>query len=89
MGDEIQLMQDGVWEWIQQAARRGKSRLHTASPKVLLSPPCASALGSDTFMTVLIAATEIVNNLNVNRPKFDVRSVGSGVGAIDLTPNIP
>ena len=43
-GDEIQLMQGGVREWVQQAARQGKSRAaRSASPTVLLSLLCASA----------------------------------------------
>jgi len=45
MGDEIPLMQEGVREWVQQTARRGKSGLRTASPTVLLSLLCASAFG--------------------------------------------
>jgi WD40 repeat protein len=45
MGDEIQLMQDGVREWVQQTARRSKSGLRAASPRVLLSLLCASAFG--------------------------------------------
>ena len=45
MSDEIQLMQDGVRDWVQQTARRGKSGLRTASPAVLLSLLCASAFG--------------------------------------------
>ncbi len=45
MGDEIQLMQDGVREWVRQTARRGKSGLRTASLTVLLSLLCASAFG--------------------------------------------
>ena len=45
MGDELQLMQDGVRDWVQQAARRGRSGLRTASPTVLLSLLCASAFG--------------------------------------------
>jgi WD40 repeat protein len=42
-GDEIQLMQGGVREWVQRTARRGKVELRTASPAVLLSLLCASA----------------------------------------------
>ena len=45
MGDEIQLMQDGVREWVEQTARRGTSGLRAASPTVLLSLLCASAFG--------------------------------------------
>jgi hypothetical protein len=45
MGDELQLMQDGVRDWVLQAARRGRSGLRTASPTVLLSLLCASAFG--------------------------------------------
>jgi hypothetical protein len=45
MGDEIRLMQDGVREWVQQTARRGRSGLRAASPTVLLSLLCASAFG--------------------------------------------
>jgi len=44
-GDEIQLMQGGVREWVQHTARRGKTGLRTASPAVLLSLLCASAFG--------------------------------------------
>src|SRR5690348_4795933 len=42
-GNEIQLMQDGVRDWVQQTAQRGKDGLRTASPAVLLSALCASA----------------------------------------------
>jgi hypothetical protein len=42
-GIEIQRMQDGVRDWVEQAARRGKSGLRSASPVVLLSLLCASA----------------------------------------------
>lgn len=45
MGDEFQLMQAGVQEWVRQAARGGKSGLRAASPSVLLSLLCASAFG--------------------------------------------
>jgi hypothetical protein len=41
--DAVQLMQGGVRAWVQQAARRGKAGLRTASPAVLLSLLCASA----------------------------------------------
>jgi WD40 repeat protein len=43
MGDEVQLMQGGVREWVQQTGRRSKAGLRTASPAVLLSLLCASA----------------------------------------------
>ena len=41
--DEIQRMQDGVRDWVEQAARRGKDGLWSGSPTVLLSLLCASA----------------------------------------------
>jgi hypothetical protein len=36
-------MQDGVRDWVEQAARRGSGGLRSASPAVLLSLLCASA----------------------------------------------
>jgi WD40 repeat protein len=42
-GDDIQRMQDGVREWVQQSARRGGGGLRTASPAILLSLLCAGA----------------------------------------------
>ncbi len=42
-GDEIQRMQDGVREWVQQSARRNGGGLRAASPAILLSLLCASA----------------------------------------------
>ena len=44
MGDEIRLMQDGVREWVQRAARRGSTELR-ARPTALLSLLCASTFG--------------------------------------------
>ena len=40
---DIQRMQDGVREWVQQSARQGGGGLRTASPAILLSLLCASA----------------------------------------------
>ena len=41
--DEIRRMQDGVRDWVQHTARRGKDGLRTASPTILLAALCASA----------------------------------------------
>lgn len=41
--EEIQRMQDGVRDWVAQAARQGRDGLRSASPAVLLSLLCASA----------------------------------------------
>ena len=43
--DEVQLMQGGVRDWVQQAARWGTGGLRAASPAVVLSLLCASAFG--------------------------------------------
>ncbi len=45
-----------------------------------------SSGGNESFITVRIAGTEVGRNLDVIRPEFDVRWIGSGVGPIDLTP---
>ena len=43
VGDGIQQMQDGVRDWVQRAAGRGKRGLRSAPPAVILSLLCASA----------------------------------------------
>jgi WD40 repeat protein len=44
VGDEVQRMQDGVRGWVQRAAGRSRGGLRSASPAVILSLLCASAL---------------------------------------------
>jgi Novel STAND NTPase 1 len=68
MGDQIQLMQDGVRQWVQQTARRGRSGLRTASPTVFLSLLCASA-----FAPLLMVGGVVGAGIGV------LSSVGGGV----------
>src|SRR6266568_7976972 len=67
IGDEIQQMQDGVRDWVQHTARRGKDGLRTASPVIVLSLLCASA-----FCPLLLATGVAGAGISV------VSSVGGG-----------
>jgi WD40 repeat protein/uncharacterized protein YwlG (UPF0340 family) len=65
--NEIQQMQDGVRDWVQHTARRGKGRLRAASPAIVLSLLCASA-----FCPLLLATGVAGAGLSV------LSSVGGG-----------
>ena len=80
VGDEVERMQDGVRDWVQRTADRGKRGVRSASPPVILSLLCASAL-CPLLMAPLAAATSGV-----------LAAVGGGFlaevisGAVDRLP---